>query len=117
MRRARRVRASADSSAFGTPTSLCRASDAAVRHNDPIMIGFALLLFPFVLLGFIMLMGRVEQPLSQVSAEREIEKFLDSASASELDTFVREGTESALRRFRNRLLPNRRRRGRRQASN
>ena len=29
------------------------------------MIGFALLLFPFVLLGFVLLMGRVEQPLSQ----------------------------------------------------
>jgi hypothetical protein len=74
------------------------------------MIGFALLAFPFVLLGFVMLMGRVEEPLSHVAVERDVETFLDSASDSELDTFYREGTESGLRRFRNRLRPARRRR-------
>lgn len=67
------------------------------------MIGFALLLFPFVLLGFVMLMGRVEEPLSQIAVERQIEQFLDDANPEELDTFVREGTESALSRFRQRL--------------
>jgi hypothetical protein len=29
------------------------------------MLGFLLILFPFVLLGFVMVMGRVEKPLSQ----------------------------------------------------
>jgi hypothetical protein len=67
------------------------------------MIGFLVLLFPFVLLGFMLLMGRVEEPLSQVAVEREIEQFLDDANQEELDTFVREGTDSALRRFRQRL--------------
>jgi hypothetical protein len=67
------------------------------------MIGFLFLLFPFVLLGFMLLMGRVEEPLTQVAVERDIEQFLDDASPSELDTFVREGTDSALRRFRQRL--------------
>jgi hypothetical protein len=84
-----------------------------VRHNDSSMIGFAVLLFPFVLLGFVMLMGRVEEPLSHVASEHEIESFLESASPSEMDTFVREGTESGLRRFRSRLRPGRRRRTRR----
>lgn len=74
------------------------------------MVGFALLLFPFVLLGFVLLMGRVEEPLRQVAPEREIESFLDSANREELDAFVREGTESALTRFRNRLGFGRRRR-------
>ena len=74
------------------------------------MIGFALLLFPFVLLGFVLLMGRVEEPLRQVAPEREIESFLDSASSEELDAFVREGTDSALTRFRSRLGFGRRRR-------
>ena len=60
------------------------------------MIGFLFLLFPFVLLGFMLLMGRVEEPLSQVAVERDIEQFLDDANPEELDTFVREGTESAL---------------------
>jgi hypothetical protein len=75
------------------------------------MIGFALLLFPFVLLGFVMVMGRVEEPLSEIAAERDIEQFLDDANAEELDVFVREGTDSALSRFQSRLGLNRLRRG------
>jgi hypothetical protein len=80
------------------------------------MIGFTLLLFPFVLLGFVMLMGRVEVPLSQINVEREIEQFLDDANSDELDTFVRDGTDSALSRFRARLGLSRLRRGWRKAS-
>jgi hypothetical protein len=79
------------------------------------MIGFALLFFPFLLLGFVLLMGRVEEPLSQIAVEREIEHFLDDASPEELDTFVREGTDSALSRFRSRLGIGRLRRGWRRA--
>jgi hypothetical protein len=80
------------------------------------MIGFALLLFPFILLGFVMLMGRVEEPLTQIAEERDIEHFLDDANADELDAFVREGTDSALSRFRARLGLGRLRRGWRKAS-
>lgn len=75
------------------------------------MIGFALLLFPFLLLGFVLLMQRVEGPLSDVATEREIEHFLDDANSDELDTFVREGADSALSRFRVRLGLGRLRRG------
>jgi hypothetical protein len=82
----------------------------------PIMVGFLLLLFPFVLLGFVMLMARVEEPLTQIAQERDIEQFLDDANADELDTFVREGTESALSRFQARLGLSRLRRGWRKAS-
>lgn len=67
------------------------------------MVGFLMLLFPFVLMGFVLFMGRVEEPLSKVAVEREMEHFLVDASPEELDTFVREGTESALSRFRQRL--------------
>jgi hypothetical protein len=67
------------------------------------MAGFLVLLFPFVLMGFVLFMERVEEPLNQVATEREIEEFLDDASQDELDTFVREGTDSALSRFRQRL--------------
>ena len=73
------------------------------------MIGFALIVFPFVVLGFVLLMERVEEPLDLLPNEREIEQFLDTANRSELDTFVREGSESALRRFRSRLGIGRRR--------
>jgi hypothetical protein len=75
------------------------------------MVGFLVLLFPLVLLVFVLLMERVEAPMSRgASAEREIEHFLDDASPEELNTFVREGTESALSRFRHRLRPRRSRR-------
>lgn len=67
------------------------------------MIGFLVLLFPFVLMGFVLFMERVEEPLNQVATEREIEQFLDDASRDELNTFVSEGTDSALSRFRSRL--------------
>lgn len=83
-----------------------------VRHNGATMIGFLLLLFPFVLLGFMLLMGRVEEPLSRVAVERDIEQFLEDANPAELDAFVREGTESALSRFRQRLGLGRLRRNR-----
>ena len=76
------------------------------------MIGLLVLLFPFVLLGFMLFMGRVEEPLSHVAVEREIEQFLDTANPEELDTLVREGTESAMSRFRPRLRFRRRRRNR-----
>ena len=75
------------------------------------MIGFLFVLFPFVLLAFILLMEKVEEPLNQVAVEREIEHFLDDANADELDAFVTEGTESALSRFRARLGLTLRRRG------
>ena len=67
------------------------------------MLGFLVLLFPVVLLGFVLLMERVEQPLSKVAVEREIEHFLDDANEDELDAFVLEGTDSAITRFRQRL--------------
>jgi hypothetical protein len=85
---------------------------ACVRHNGAVMVGFLVLLFPVVLLGFVLFMERVEEPLSQVAVEREMEQFLDDASPAELDTYVREGTDSALKRFRQRLGWRRRKRNR-----
>jgi hypothetical protein len=67
------------------------------------MLAFLVLLFPLLLLGFMLFMGKVEEPLNRVSDEHEVEQFLADASPAELDMFVREGTESALRRFRQRL--------------
>jgi len=74
------------------------------------MIGLLVLAFPFVLLGFMLFMGKVEEPLTKFAVEREIEQFLDDANPDELDAFVREGTESGLSRFRQRLGLGRRRR-------
>ncbi len=80
-----------------------RPRPEGLRCTIKVMAGFLVLLFPPLLLVFMLFMGKVEEPLNQVNTEREIEKFLDDASPEELDTFVREGTDSALRRFRQRL--------------
>lgn len=80
------------------------------------MAGLLVLLFPVLLLAFMLIMARVEEPLNKVAVERQIEEFLDEANPDELDTFVREGPESALSRFRvrlslRRLVPRRRSNG------
>ena len=73
------------------------------------MLGLLVLGFPFVLLGFTLLMGKVEQPLTRIAVEREIGHLLDDANPEELESFVTEGTDSALSRFRQRLGLGRRR--------
>ncbi|MEO9240201.1 MAG: hypothetical protein ABI418_19160 [Jatrophihabitantaceae bacterium] len=78
------------------------------------MIGFLVLLFPVLLMAFMLVMERIEEPLTRVADERDVVEFLDHANPDELDTFVREGTDSALTRFRARLriLPRASRRNR-----
>ncbi|HET6209468.1 MAG TPA: hypothetical protein VFD94_03755 [Jatrophihabitans sp.] len=87
-----------------TPASL-------LGHNDNTMIGFLVLLFPLLLMAFMLIMEHIEEPLTRVADERDVVEFLDHANREELDTFVREGTDSALTRFRSRLriLPRRNR--------
>lgn len=67
------------------------------------MIGFLVLLFPVLLLVFMLVMERIEEPLTRVGLEREVEDFLENASRDELNTLVVEGPESAMARFRSRL--------------
>ena len=67
------------------------------------MIGFLVLLFPVLLLVFMLVMERIEEPLTRVALEREVEDFLENASRDELNTLVVEGPESAMSRFRSRL--------------
>jgi hypothetical protein len=76
------------------------------------MVGLLVVFFPFVLLAFMILMERVENPLRSVAVENRVEEFLDEARPEEMDTFVREGFPAALdeygqRRRLSRLLPRR----------
>jgi hypothetical protein len=68
------------------------------------MIGFLVFLFPMLLMAFMLTMERIEEPLTRAASERDVEDFLDHANPEELDTFVREGTESAMSRFKSRLV-------------
>jgi hypothetical protein len=76
------------------------------------MAGLLVVFFPFILLGFMILMERVEGPLRTVAVENRVEEFLDEARPEEMDTFVRDGLPAALnereqRRTLSRLLPRR----------
>ena len=73
------------------------------------MWGLLVLVFPFLLLAFLLIMERVERPLTRVAPERRIEDFLDEATPEELETFMREGTDPAMRRFQRRHHPAHRR--------
>lgn len=64
------------------------------------MIGFLVLLFPVVLMLFMLGMERLEEPLTRVAVEREVERMLEGADAEDLNTLVRAGMEPAVRRFR-----------------
>jgi hypothetical protein len=77
-----------------------------------IMAGLLVVFFPFILLGFMIMMERVENPLRTAAVETRVEEFLDDARPEEMDTFVREGFPAALdeygrRRKLSRLLPRR----------
>lgn len=75
------------------------------------MVGFLALVFPVLLLAFVLVMERVESPLRRESEESTVQDFLESASPDDVDTFVREGVASAIaaRRRRGPLrLPRRR---------
>lgn len=77
------------------------------------MVGLLVVLFPLLLLLFMLLMERVESPLRKVAVENQVEEFLDTARPEEVDTLVIEGLSSALatwesrrkRRGLSRLLP------------
>ncbi|MDQ1721654.1 MAG: hypothetical protein QOI26_1388, partial [Pseudonocardiales bacterium] len=62
-----------------------------------------MLLFPVLLLIFMLVMEHIEEPLTRVALEREVEDFLEHANPEELNAFVREGADTAMSRFRLRL--------------
>ena len=86
---------------------------AAVR-SEPSAVLLAVqlllvLLFPVLLLGFMLFMQRVEEPLNHIDDSREIEQMIEQADPADIDALVAEGADNALRRFRRRTLPWRRR--------
>jgi hypothetical protein len=57
---------------------------------------FALLVFPFGLLGLMLLMDRVERPLRRDALGEQLLEFLDSARPDEVETYVQQGFAPAL---------------------
>ena len=62
------------------------------------MVALALL-FPFFLMLLLLVMERVEGPLRLNEVGSELEDFLATARAEEVETYVREGFGPALERY------------------
>lgn len=67
-----------------------------------------MILFPPLLIAFLLVMERVEEPLRRPPSQREVSEFLSTATAGEVDTLANSGIRRALFRWRRR----RRNRGR-----
>ena len=75
------------------------------------MVAFSVILFPPLLIAFLLVMERVEEPLRRPAGPREVAEFLNSATPGEVDTLAHSGIRRALFRWR------RRRKGRGTTSN
>lgn len=62
---------------------------------------FLVLLVPVLVMGFALLMERLENRLRTGSvSEQDVEEFLEQAEPDEVDTFIKEGWTRAFSRFR-----------------
>ena len=66
------------------------------------MVALSVILFPPLLIAFLLVMERVEEPLRRPAGPREVAEFLDSASPGEVDTLAHSGLRRALSRWRRR---------------
>jgi hypothetical protein len=66
------------------------------------MVALIVILFPPLLIAFLLVMERVEEPLRRPASQREVTEFLSSATAGEVDTLARSGIRRALFRWRRR---------------
>ena len=75
------------------------------------MVAFSVILFPPLLIAFLLVMERVEEPLRRPAGPREVAEFLNTATPREVDTLTTSGIRRALFFWR------RRRSGRRRSTN
>jgi predicted membrane chloride channel (bestrophin family) len=71
------------------------------------VVALVVMLFPPLLIAFLLVMERVEEPLRRSPSSREVQEFLGTASVGEVETLNKSGIRRALGRWRQR-----RRRGR-----
>ena len=66
------------------------------------MVAFSVILFPPLLIAFLLVMERVEEPLRRPASSREVAEFLNTATAAEVGTLNSSGIRRALFRWRRR---------------
>ena len=66
------------------------------------MVALSVILFPPLLIAFLLVMERVEEPLRRPVGPREVSEFLNTATPEEVDTLATSGIRRALFRWRRR---------------
>ena len=64
------------------------------------MVALIVILFPPLLIAFLLVMERVEEPLRRPTSQREVEDFLGSATDAEVSTLANSGIRRAMTRWR-----------------
>ena len=64
------------------------------------MVALIVILFPPLLIAFLLVMERVEEPLRRPTSQREVEEFLGTATAGEVGTLAHSGIRRAMSRWR-----------------
>ena len=66
------------------------------------MVALSVILFQPLLIAFLLVMERVEEPLRRPASPREVSDFLNTATPGEVDTLASSGIRRALFRWRRR---------------
>jgi hypothetical protein len=66
------------------------------------VVALIVILFPPLLIAFLLVMERVEEPLRRPTSGGEVAEFLSTATPGEVDTLAQSGIRRALTRWRRR---------------
>jgi hypothetical protein len=66
------------------------------------VVALIVILFPPLLIAFLLVMERVEEPLRRPASPREVSEFLNTANQGDVDTLARSGILRAMFRWRRR---------------
>jgi hypothetical protein len=66
------------------------------------VVALSVILFPPLLIAFLLVMERVEEPLRRPASPREVSQFLNTATPGEVETLASSGIRRALFRWRRR---------------
>jgi hypothetical protein len=64
------------------------------------VVALIVILFPPLLIAFLLVMERVEEPLRRPTSQREVEDFLGTATPGEVGTLANSGIRRAMSRWR-----------------
>jgi hypothetical protein len=70
------------------------------------VVALSVILFPPLLIAFLLVMERVEEPLRRPASPLEVSDFLNTATPDEVDTLAASGIRRALLRWRRRRRTN-----------